>query len=76
MIKDGQPYFIDFQGGRKGPTQYDVASFLWQAKAHFSPSLRNELIDAYLDELHKLQPDLAEQTWRKALPHFVLLRTL
>ena len=76
MIKDGQPYFIDFQGGRKGPTQYDVASFLWQAKAHFPPSLRNELIDAYLDELHKLQPDLAEQTWRAALPHFVLLRTL
>ena len=33
MIRDGQPYFIDFQGGRRGPTQYDVASFLWQAKA-------------------------------------------
>ncbi len=76
MIKDGQPYFIDFQGGRKGPTQYDVASFLWQAKANVPASLREELIDAYLDELHKLQPSLAEQSWRAALPHFVLFRTL
>ena len=76
MIKDGQPYFIDFQGGRKGPTQYDVASFLWQAKANIPAFLREELIDAYLDELHKLQPSLAEQSWRAALPHFVLFRTL
>ena len=51
MIKDGKPYFIDFQGGRKGPTQYDVASFLWQAKANIPAALREELIDAYLDEL-------------------------
>ncbi|MBQ8938822.1 MAG: phosphotransferase [Paludibacteraceae bacterium] len=76
MLKDGQPYFIDFQGGRKGPTQYDVASFLWQAKANIPAALREELIDAYLDELHKLQPSLAEQSWRAALPHFVLFRTL
>ena len=51
MIKDGKPYCIDFQGGRKGPTQYDVASFLWQAKADIPAALREELIDAYLDEL-------------------------
>ena len=55
MIKDGQPYFIDFQGGRRGPTQYDVASFLWQAKANIAPALREQLIDAYLDELSSLQ---------------------
>lgn len=76
MIKDGQPYFIDFQGGRRGPTQYDVASFLWQAKANFSPETRARLIDAYLDELKQLQPSLAEEAWRSALPHFVLFRTL
>lgn len=76
MIRDGKPYFIDFQGGRRGPTQYDVASFLWQAKANFSPQLREQLIDAYLDELKHLQPNLAETSWRAALPHFVLFRTL
>lgn len=76
MIKDGQPYFIDFQGGRRGPTQYDVASLLWQAKANIAPALREQMIDAYLDELKKLQPDLDEHEWRTALPHFVLFRTL
>ena len=76
MIKDGKPYFIDFQGGRRGPTQYDVASFLWQAKANFPQALRDELIDVYLDELKKLQPCMAENAWRAALPHFVLFRTL
>lgn len=76
MIRDGQPYFIDFQGGRRGPTQYDVASFLWQAKAKIAPELREKLIDAYLDELKQLQPSLSETAWRAALPHFVLFRTL
>ena len=76
MIRDGQPYFIDFQGGRRGPTQYDVASFLWQAKAKIAHELREKLIDAYLEELKQLQPSLAETAWRAALPHFVLFRTL
>ena len=80
MIKDGQPYFIDFQGGRRGPTQYDVASFLWQAKANFAPELRAHLIDVYLDELEKifnLQSSIFNRAeWLSALPHFVLFRTL
>ncbi len=80
MIRDDQPYFIDFQGGRRGPTQYDVASFLWQAKANFSPAIREQLIEAYLDELEKifnLQSSIFNRdAWRAALPHFVLLRTL
>ena len=80
MIKDGQPYFIDFQGGRRGPTQYDVASFLWQAKANFAPEMREKLIEDYLDELEKicnLQSSIFNKAdWKSALPHFVLLRTL
>ena len=51
MLKDGKPYFIDFQGGRKGPIYYDVASFLWQSSANFSDEVRNLLIDEYLDAL-------------------------
>ena len=82
MIKDGKPYFIDFQGGRKGPTQYDVASFLWQAKANIPASLREELIDAYLDELEKIEISTHHSqitnrdSWKESLKHFVLLRTL
>lgn len=80
MLRDGEPYFIDFQGGRRGPTQYDVASFLWQAKANIPASLREQLIDAYLDELQKLSQTFSFQfspfNWREALPHFVLFRTL
>ena len=82
MIRDGQPYFIDFQGGRRGPTQYDVASFLWQAKANFSPELREKLIDDYLDELEKIEisnhqsPITNRDAWKASLPHFVLFRTL
>lgn len=76
MIKDGQPFFIDFQGGRRGPTQYDVASFLWQAKANIPVALREELVEVYLDELQSLLPSLDKQAWKDALPHFVLFRTL
>lgn len=77
MLRDGQPYFIDFQGGRRGPTQYDVASFLWQAKANIPTALREELIDEYLDEMSAIMGSgLRVTEWREALPHFVLFRTL
>lgn len=75
MIKDGQPWFIDFQGGRKGPFYYDVASFLWQAKANFPDSLRRELIGEYIDSLRKYQY-IDEQYFMEQLRHFVLFRTL
>lgn len=75
MIKDGEPWFIDFQGGRKGPYFYDVASFLWQAKANFPASLRNELISEYVDALRKYKP-VDEDYFREQLRQFVLFRTL
>ena len=75
MIKYGEPYFIDFQGGRKGPIYYDVASFIWQAKAAYSENFKMELIDAYLDALRPYMP-ISKPDFLKTLRHFVLFRTL
>ncbi len=75
MIKDGKPWFIDFQGGRKGPFYYDVASFLWQAKANFPDSLREQLINEYIKALRKYKP-VDEDYFHSQLRHFVLFRTL
>lgn len=75
MLKDGEPWFIDFQGGRKGPFYYDVASFLWQAKAGFPDSLRQELIEVYIKSLRKYKP-VDESYFNEQLRHFVLFRTL
>jgi aminoglycoside/choline kinase family phosphotransferase len=75
MIKDGEPYFIDFQGGRKGPLAYDVASFLWQAKAGYPTELREELVKVYLAALKELM-SVDEKVFRWQLNHFVLFRTL
>ena len=75
MVKDGEPYFIDFQGGRKGPLYYDVASFLWQAKAQYSNELREELLHIYFEALQELMP-IDESEFRIQLKHFVLFRTL
>ena len=75
MIKDGEPWLIDFQGGRKGPFYYDIASFLWQAKAKYPDSLRRELIHEYMDALRKYQP-IDEAYFYSQLRHFVLFRTL
>jgi aminoglycoside/choline kinase family phosphotransferase len=49
MMRDGQPYFLDYQGGRKGALQYDIASLLYDGKADLPPALRQELLDHYLD---------------------------
>src|ERR1700688_911794 len=51
MLRDGRPYFLDYQGGRKGALQYDVASLLYDAKADLPPELRQQLLDHYLDTL-------------------------
>lgn len=56
MIRDGKPCFIDFQGGRRGPLQYDLASFLWNAGTHFSAELRRELESSYIEALREFIP--------------------
>ena len=49
MLRDGEPWFIDFQGGRRGPAHYDLASFICQARSRFPRPLREELVDTYLE---------------------------
>ena len=51
MLREGQPFFLDYQGGRKGALQYDLASLLYDAKADLPPELRQQLLDHYLASL-------------------------
>lgn len=76
MIKDGEPYFIDFQGGRKGPIYYDVASFVWQARSRYPEDLKEELIESYLRALKGYDPNVDEKEFYSRLRLFVLFRTL
>jgi aminoglycoside/choline kinase family phosphotransferase len=56
MLSDGQPFFLDYQGGRKGALQYDIASLLYDGKADLPPALRQELLDHYLESLSAFIP--------------------
>jgi aminoglycoside/choline kinase family phosphotransferase len=56
MLRDGQPHFLDYQGGRKGALQYDIASLLYDAKADLPPELRQQLLDHYLSSLQNYIP--------------------
>jgi aminoglycoside/choline kinase family phosphotransferase len=51
MLRGAQPFFVDYQGGRKGALQYDIASLLYDAKADLPLELRRQLLDHYLDTL-------------------------
>ena len=68
--------FIDFQGGRRGPYYYDVASFVWQSRAKYPDELKKDLVEAYLKKLKEYLPDLDEQEFYHNLRLFVLFRTL
>ena len=75
MIRDGEPWFIDYQGGRRGPIYYDVASFVWQARSRYPEELKQEMIRTYLRAL-KSFVQVDEAVFHKRLRLFVLFRTL
>ncbi|MDH3734825.1 MAG: phosphotransferase [Gemmatimonadota bacterium] len=71
----GEPWFIDYQGGRRGALQYDVASLLYDAKANLDERLRGLLLDHYLRALsghHPVERDRFMETWGG----YVLVRIL
>ncbi len=75
MVKDGDLYFIDFQGGRKGPLNYDVVSLLYQVKAQIPQAIRDELVGYYKAELSQhISPEAVKfDTYQ---PYFVYLRLM
>jgi len=75
MVKDNELYFIDFQGGRKGPLNYDVVSLLYQVKAQIPQAIRDELIQYYKEELKQFV-DPEEVKFDTYQPYFVYLRLL
>jgi aminoglycoside/choline kinase family phosphotransferase len=75
MLVNDEPYLIDYQGGRKGPLLYDVASFLYQARANFPQWLRDELLEFYLEEVEKLTNASTEEL-KSQFPNFALFRVI
>ena len=75
MVKDNELYFIDFQGGRKGPLNYDVVSLLYQVKAQIPQAIRDELVGYYKTELSQyMSPEAVKfDTYQ---PYFVYLRLM
>ncbi len=76
LDNQGNPYFIDFQGGRRGPYYYDVASFLWQASAKYPHKLRRELVYEYYNALKRFTEVPAPHAFVDRLSLFVLFRLL
>ena len=76
MLLDGAPYFIDFQGGRRGPFYYDLASFLWQASARYPEKLRRELLDEYYVAAQQFTEMPKREVFDRQLRLFVFCRIL
>ncbi len=75
MIREGEPWFIDYQGGRRGALQYDVASLLFDAKADIPFEVREELLELYLDAAQELAP-VAREKFKKHYYGYVLIRLM
>ncbi|MDD2634258.1 MAG: RNase adapter RapZ [Bacteroidales bacterium] len=75
MIKDGEPYFIDYQGGRKGAIQYDLASLLFQAKAQLPEYVKEELVEHYIAQVQSYIP-IDKEAFRNQFNYYALIRIL
>lgn len=75
MVHEGKYWYIDFQGAKAGPVQYDLVSLLYQAKARIDASTRNQLVDRYIESASPFS-NFDDDAFRWLLPGFVLLRSL
>ena len=75
MVCGDEPYFVDFQGGRRGPVYYDVASFVWHARAGYSDASRQRMLDRYLEALAAYRP-VDRAAFVERLDLFILFRLL
>lgn len=75
MIVDSKPWFIDFQGGRRGAPQYDVASLLYDSKAMLEEDSRIILLEYYLDNFCGLS-GYSREKFTDLYPAFVLVRIM
>ena len=75
MLKDGEPYFIDFQGGRRGPIYYDIASFVGQARAKYTDAAVESMVEAYLAALDQYK-SVDREHFMKMLRLFRVFRLL
>jgi hypothetical protein len=75
LVRNDQLYFVDYQGGRKGALQYDVASLLFQAKNNFSNETRTELLTFYLVQLNQ-RKNINQNEFKKYYYGYVIIRLL
>ena len=75
MVRDDGPWFIDYQGGRRGALQYDVASLLFDAKANLPAEARARLLAKYLDALED-HVDVDRARFEELFDGFVLVRIM
>jgi hypothetical protein len=77
MLKDGKPWFIDYQGGMKGAPQYDVASMLWQARANLNDEWKTDLLNSYMNSLDLHLPNpINREIFKNQYYGYVLIRLL
>ena len=75
MLRQGRPFFLDYQGGRKGALQYDIASLLYDAKADLPPQLRQQLLDHYIAELRRFV-EITPEAFMQHYYAFVYVRVM
>jgi aminoglycoside/choline kinase family phosphotransferase len=75
LLREGEPFFLDYQGGRKGALQYDIASLLYDAKADLPPDLRQQLLDLYIERL-AAYIDVTRETFLHHYYAYVYVRIL